>query len=50
MFFLGSRGIEILVSQPGIKSMPPAREVQSLNHWTAKEIPYFVNEVIKKYF
>ena len=49
MFFGGSHGIEILVSQPGIKPIPHAREVQNLNHWTAKEIPCFVNEVIKKY-
>ena len=27
------------VPQPGIELMPPAVEAQSLNHWTAKEIP-----------
>ena len=29
----------ILVSQPGIKPMPHALEVQSPNHWTAREVP-----------
>ena len=29
----------ILVSQPGVEPMPPAVEVQSLNHWTAREGP-----------
>ena len=29
----------ILVPQPGIKSMPPAVEAWSLNHWSAREIP-----------
>ena len=28
----------ILVPQPGIKPAPPALEVQSLNHWTAREV------------
>ena len=28
----------ILVPQPGIEPMSPAVEVQSLNHWTAKEV------------
>ena len=39
-FFLPSpvaRGI--LVPQPGIKPVPPALEAQSLNHWTAREVP-----------
>ena len=30
---------KILVSQPGIEPMLPAVEVQSLNHWTAREVP-----------
>ena len=29
----------ILVPQPGIKPVPPAVEVQSLNNWTAREVP-----------
>ena len=29
----------ILVPQPGIEPTPPAVEAQSLNHWTAKEVP-----------
>ena len=29
----------ILVPQPGIKPTPPALEGQSLNHWTAREVP-----------
>ena len=28
----------ILVPQPGIKPVPPALEVQSLNQWTAREV------------
>ena len=34
-----SHRIEVLVPQPGIKPMPPAVEVQSLNHWTSREVP-----------
>ena len=29
----------ILLPRPGIKPMPPAVKVQSLNHWTAREVP-----------
>ena len=29
----------ILVPRPGIKPGPPAVEAQSLNHWTAREVP-----------
>ena len=29
----------ILVPRPGIEPMPPAVEVQSPNHWTAREVP-----------
>ena len=29
----------ILVPQPGTESVPPAKELQSLNHWTAREVP-----------
>ena len=30
---------QILVPQPGTEPVPPAVEAQSLNHWTAKEVP-----------
>ena len=33
---------EILVSQPGIEPQPPAWAVQSLNHWTTREVLKFV--------
>ena len=40
-FFLAARvACRILVPQPGIKSVPPTMEVQSLNHWTAREVPW----------
>ena len=29
----------ILVPRSGIEPTPPAWEVQSLNHWTAREVP-----------
>ena len=29
----------ILVPRPRIKPTPPAVEVQSLNHWTTREVP-----------
>lgn len=29
----------ILLPRPGIDPVPPAVEVQSLNHWTSKEVP-----------
>ena len=29
---------EILVSRPGIESMPPAVEARSPNHWTTREV------------
>ena len=31
----------ILVPQLGIKPMPPSVDAQSLNHWTAREVPIF---------
>ena len=34
-----SHRIEVLVPQPGLKPMPPAVEVQSLNHWTTRAVP-----------
>ena len=34
----------ILVLWPGIKPAPPALEVRSLNHWSAREVlKYLVN-------
>ena len=30
---------EILVPPPGIEPVPPTLVAQSLNHWTAKEVP-----------
>ena len=36
-YYPAARGI--LVSWPGIKAMPTAVEVQSPNHWTAREFP-----------
>ena len=32
----------ILVPQPGMNHAPLAVEVQSANHWTAREVPYFL--------
>ena len=37
--FSGLEACRVLVSRSGIKSMPPSVEAQSLNHWTAREIP-----------
>ena len=31
----------VLVSQPGIEPITPAVKVQSLNHWTTREVPCF---------
>ena len=31
----------ILVPRPGIEPSPPALEAQSVNHWTAREVPIF---------
>ena len=33
------RACGILVSEPGVKTAPPALEAQSLNHWITKEVP-----------
>ena len=38
-FFFGCPACKILVSWPGIKPVPLAVEVQSLNHWTTREVP-----------
>ena len=32
----------ILVPRPGIEPAPPALEVWSLNHWTAREVPAII--------
>ena len=37
--FFGFRACGILVPWPGIEPMPPAVDAQSLNHWTAREVP-----------
>ena len=29
----------IFVPRPGIEPVPPAEGMQSLNHWTAREVP-----------
>ena len=31
-----------LVPLPGIKPRPPALEEKSLNHWTTREVSYFI--------
>ena len=38
-FFFGCLACGILVSPPRIKLASPAVEVQSLNHWTTREVP-----------
>ena len=38
-FWPCSMACRILVPQRRIKPMPPALEMQSLNHWTAREVP-----------
>ena len=43
-FFLGHaasmlQACGISFPQPGMKPVPPAMEVWSLNHWTAREVP-----------
>ena len=40
-FFDGATALRILVPWPEIESVSPAVEVQSLNHWTAREVPIF---------
>ena len=40
----------ILVSRLGIKSVPPALEAQSLNHWTTREVSGNVSLKKKKLF
>ena len=41
-FFLAAlSSMRILVPRPGIQPAPPAVEARSLNHWTAREVPFF---------
>ena len=40
-FFFGCLACRILVSPRGIKPTSPAVEVQSLNHWTTREVPSY---------
>ena len=39
-FLLCHTACRLLVPQPGIKPMPSAVEVRSLNHWTTREVPH----------
>ena len=43
LFWLHYAACEILVPQLGIKPAHSAVEVRSRNHWTAWEVPNFVN-------
>ena len=38
----------ILVPQTGIKTVPPALEAQSLNHWTTRVIILIIKQFIKR--
>ena len=38
-WFFGCGACEILALQPGVETAPSALEVQSLNHWTVREVP-----------
>ena len=38
-FFCHIEAFWILFPQPGMESVPPTVEAQSLNHWTAREFP-----------
>ena len=39
LFFFGCASWRTLVPQPGIEPEPLAVKVQSLNHWTPREVP-----------
>ena len=39
LFIYGRAACGIFVPQPGIEPLTPAVEAQSLNHWTAREVP-----------
>ena len=40
LFWLCHKAYGILVPWPEIEPTPPALEAQSLNHWTAREVPF----------
>ena len=44
--FIQACGMPI-TTQPGIKRTPHAVEAQSLNHWTAREVPGFTSDYSK---
>ena len=44
LFLAASHGMWDLSSRPGTEPVPPAVDAWSLNHWTAKEVPFFVCE------
>ena len=48
-FWLCHMACRILVPQPGTEPVPPAVEVQSLNHRAAREVPtwYFLMVMLK---
>ena len=49
-FFFGPRYVAcgILVLQPEIEPVPPAVEVWSLNHWTAREVPRDISKPLDR--
>ena len=49
-FFCTTWHAGILVPPPGIQPMPPAVEVQSLNYWTAREVPRYLSSLVKCLF
>ena len=40
----------ILVPKPGIEPMPPEVDVQSLNHWIAREVPIMIFKINSSFF
>ena len=42
VLFWSHRGMWDLSPRPGIEPTSPALEVQSLNHWTTREVPVFL--------
>ena len=40
----------MLVPWPQMESVPPAMEVQSVNHWTTGEVPVFVFKLYASHF
>ena len=43
LFFFWLQHAGIFVPWPGIKTAPPAVEVQSLNHWTTRKVAFFLS-------